>query len=211
MWSEGESLLLRGMYEGRPAYVQSVRVVRDTPEETALAVWPGAECAAPSGYIHRRHGDNSSWDRWGETLTDTLALEKYTWHSNRFLILLEPDKFYSTIYMWDAASSEFLCYYINFQIPFRRTRLGFDTLDLDLDIVIEPSYEWHWKDVDEYQHGIRSGGITPVWVSAVEQARKEVATRLRERLYPLDGAWREWTLDPSWSPPRLPADWASPA
>lgn len=203
-------MLLRGMYARRPAYVQSARVVKDTPEETALAVWPGAECVAPAGYIHQRHGDHGGWDRWSETLTGTLRLEKYLWRANRFLILLEPEKYYSTIYMWEAGSGEFLCYYINFQLPFRRTRLGFDTLDLDLDIVIEPDYDWHWKDVDEYQEGIRAGGITPGWVNAVERARSEVGERLRERRYPLDGSWLAWRPDPAWTPPCLPPDWDAP-
>lgn len=209
MWSEGEALLLRGMYAGRPTHVQSVRVVWDTPGETALAIWPDAECAAPAGYIHHRYGENGKWDRWKEILTGPRYLEKYLWRSNRFLILLEPEKYYSSIYMWEAVSGAFLCYYINFQLPYRRTRLGFDTLDLDLDIVIEPDYEWHWKDTGEYQEGIRAGGITPQWVEAVEHAQSEVGERLSERRYPLNGAWLDWKPDLSWTPPRLPPDWES--
>lgn len=208
MWNEGEAVLLRGMYEGRPVYVQSTRVVRDTPTETILAIWPGAGCAAPRGYIHSGH---AGWDRWGETLSDSLHMERYIWHTNRFLILLEPEKFYCTLYMWSAASGEFAGYYINFQLPFHRTRFGFDTLDLDLDIVIEPSYQWRWKDADEYQQGIRLGAIRPEWVAAVERARREVATRLAERMYPLDGSWLEWKPDPSWAAPQLPPEWDAAA
>ena len=85
LWNEGDNVLLRGIYNKRPVYVQSLRVVKDTPEETALLIWPGAECAAPRGYIQLGH---ALWDRWAETLTNTLCLEKYRWHTNRFLILL---------------------------------------------------------------------------------------------------------------------------
>ena len=205
LWNEGENVLLRGVYNGRPTYVQSVRVVKDTPEETALLIWPGAECVAPSGYIH--HGHDSHWDRWSETLTNTLQLEKYFWHTNRFLILLEPEKFYSTIYIWIAASSKFVCYYINFQLPFHRTRLGFDTLDLDLDLVIWTSYEWEWKDMDEYQHGIRTGGIQSDWVKEIERAKKEVFARLEKRLYPLNSSWLNWRPGPNWTVPYLPENW----
>lgn len=207
MWDEGETILLRGMYDGRPVHVMSTRVVKDTSGETLLAIWPGAECAAPSGYIHGKHGDHSGWDRWGETLSGSLRMERYLWHTNRFLILLEPEKFYSISYIWNDASEEFLCYYVNFQLPFRRTRLGLDTLDLDLDIVIEPTHHWHWKDVGEYQHAIRIGGIRAEWVSAVEHARGEVASRLSDRAYPLDGSWFSWAPDILWSPPQLPPDW----
>lgn len=38
-------------------------------------------------------------------------------------------------------------------MPYRRSHCGFDTFDLDLDIVINPQHEWHWKGVDDYQQG----------------------------------------------------------
>jgi protein associated with RNAse G/E len=207
LWNEGDNVILRGVYEGRPVYVQSARVVKDTPTETALLVWPGAQCMVANGYMHHAH--SPQWDRWHETMTDTLNLQPFTWHTNRFLILLEPEKFYSTIYIWEAATDRFDCYYVNFQLPFRRTRLGFDSLDLDLDIIIEADYSWKWKDVDEYQHAIRVGGIRPEWVSAIERARAEVAARFSNRAYPLNGAWLNWCPDPNWAPPSLPVDWDS--
>lgn len=204
LWNEGDTVLLRGVYDRHPTYAQAVRVIKDTPEETALYIWPGAECMAPAGYIRNGH---IAWDRWHETMTNTLNLEKYLWHTNRFLILLEPKKYFSTIHIWNAETNEFSCYYINFQLPFQRTALGFDTCDLDLDIVIEPSYNWQWKDADEYQHGIQVGGIKMEWVNEIERARKEIATRLQSRSYPLDGSWLSWEPDSNWPAPKLPANW----
>jgi len=205
LWNMGDNVLLRGVYENHPIYIQSLRVVKDTPEETALLIWPGAECVAPSAYIHRGHDWNLV--RWQETINHTLQLEKYLWHTNRFLILLEPQKFYSTICIWEAASNKFVCYYINFQLPFRRTPLGFDTLDLDLDIVIEASYKWTWKDKGEYQDGIRSGGIRSEWVREIECAQDEVFARIEQRAYPLDDSWLNWEPDPALSKPYLPENW----
>ena len=206
LWNEGDNILLRGVYNGHATYVKSVRVVKDTPEETVLLIWPGAECAVPNGYIHHAH-DTAQWDRWAETLANTMNLENFIWHTNRFLILLEPEKFYASIYIWEAATDEFLCYYINFQLPYRRSRLGFDTLDLDLDLVIEPTYQWQWKDVDEYEHGIRSGGIKLEWVTEIEHAKKEVFARLENREYPLNADWLNWRPNPNWSAPSLPENW----
>ncbi len=204
LWNKGDNVLLRGVYDNHPTYVQSLRVVKDTPKETVLLIWPGAECAAPNGYIQYGH---TTWDRWAETLTNTLQIEKYIWHTNRFLILLEPDKFYSTIYIWNAASDKFVCYYINFQLPFQRTPLGFDTLDLDLDIVIETSLKWKWKDEDEYQHGIHTGGIQAEWVKEIERAQSEVFARIENQIYPLDASWLNWKPDPTWTTPYLPENW----
>ncbi len=205
LWNEGDNVLLRGVFDQRPVYVQSVRVVKDTPEETVLLIWPGAECAAPRGYIQQGH--NGKWNRWQETLSNTLHLEKYLWHTNRFLILLEPEKYFSTVYIWNASSDEFVCYYLNFQLPFRRTSLGFDTLDLDLDIVVKASYEWQWKDVEEYQQAIRMGGIQADWVKVIEHAQKEVFARIEKRAYPLDASWLNWRPDPTLPEPYLPKNW----
>ena len=204
LWNKGDNVLLRGMYDNRPTYVQSLRVVKDTPKETALFIGPGAECAAPRNYIHHGH---DAWDRWTETLGNTLHMEKYLWHTNRFLILLESEKFYSTIYIWNASSGEFVCYYINFQLPFLRTPLGFDTLDLDLDIVIEPSKKWKWKDEDEYKHAIHKGVIRSEWVREIEQAQGEVFARIEKNVYPLDASWLNWQPDPTGSLPYLPKNW----
>ncbi len=206
LWNEGDIVLMRGVYEGRAVYVQPARVVKDTPTETALLIVPGTECMVPSGYIHYAH-DVDKWNRWRETMSNTLQLEKFIWHTNRFLILLEPEKFYSTIHIWNAAADEFECYYINFQLPFQRTSLGFDTLDLDLDIVINPSYDWQWKDMHEYEHGIQEGGIRSDWVENIEHAQKEVFTRIEERTYPLDASWVNWRPNPDWSAPCLPDNW----
>ncbi len=204
LWSEGDNVLLRGIFNKRPAYVQSLRVVKDTPEETALLIWPNAECVAPSRYIHLGH---ALWDRWAETLTNTLQLENYFWHTNRLLILLKPDKFYSTIYIWNAASDKFVGYYINFQLPFRRTALGFDTFDLELDIIVDPAQKWEWKDVEEYNRGISAGGIRLDWVREVERAKSEVIDRIENCIYPFDASWLSWRPDPNWSTPYLPENW----
>ena len=206
LWREGDIAVMRGVYEGRPVYAQSVRVVKDTPEETALLVLPGAECIVPSGYIHHAH-DMNKWNRWQETMSNTLALEKYTWHTNRFLILLEPEKFYSTIHIWNAESDHLECYYINFQLPVRRSPVGFDTLDLDLDLIIDSAYEWKWKDRDEYERGIQTGGIRPDWVKNIEYAQQEIFARIASRTYPLDTSWLHWRPVPGWSAPRLPENW----
>ena len=204
-WKTGDNVLLRGMYEDHPVYMQSLRVVKDTPEETTLFIWPGAECVAPSAYIHHGHAWNQV--RWQETLNRTLKLERYFWHTNSFLILLEPQKYFSTIYIWSGTPGRFIGYYINFQLPFCRTPLGFDTLDLDLDMVVDPSFEWEWKDEVEYRDAIRVGGIRPAWVVAVERAKVEIFERIEKRDYPLNASWLNFRPDPSCTLPYLPQNW----
>ena len=203
MWQPGDVISWRGIYRDRIWHAQTTLVVRDTPEEIVLALLPGTECVAPEGYLE---GKQSSKRRWNFKEKD-WNLEKYIWQTNRLLMLLEPDKFYSTMYFWDHASHEFLCYYINFQLPFRRNKDGIDTLDLDLDLIIHPDFSIEWKDVDDYQKAIDNKVIFPEWMQGINAAKQDVFSRLERRSYPFDGAWLNWMPDPSWSPGTLPENW----
>ena len=172
-------------------------------EEMVLTLLPGAECIAPEGYLD---GKDSNKRRW--TFKDKdWETQEYLWRNNRLLLLLEPEKYYSIIHFWDNESNEFLCYYINFQLPFQRSHCGIDTLDLDLDIVINPDLSWHWKDVDDYQKAIDQGIIPPKWTQQIDAAKKEIFEKLERRLYPFNGSWLNWKPDSSWSSPKLPANW----
>lgn len=198
---------MRGVYNQHVWIAQSAVVVKDDSEEVALALIPGAECAMPEGYVNGKHGPRGEWDRWGDYLSDNRDLQKIIWHTNRLLLLMEPGKYYSTIYFWQHDNDQFLCYYINFQLPFVRTASGFDTLDLELDIVIEPSHEWCWKDREEYQGGIARGVLIKEWTDAIEVAQKEIFEKIESRQYPLDGKWLNWKPDANWPVAKLPAYW----
>ncbi len=206
-WQAGDVAALRGIYNQRAWYVQSAIVVHDKPEEVALAILPGAECAAPEGYINGKHGPAGQWDRWGEYAKGSWNMQPYTWHTNRLLILLQPEKYYASYYFWRAADNRFIGYYVNFQLPFCRSEIGFDSFDLELDIVIEPTYEWHWKDMEDYQRGIERGILRKEWTEEIDLAKQEIFEKLEKRTYPFDVAWLDWVPDPAWAPPTLPSNW----
>lgn len=203
MWKPGDIIAWRGIYRDKVWHAQTVIVVKDAPKEMMLALLPGTECVAPEGYLE---GKQSGKRRWNFKDKD-WKLEKYTWRANRLLILLEPDKFYSTMYFWDHASHEFLCYYINFQLPFERNNDGIDTLDLDLDLIINPDFSFEWKDLDDYQRSIDNDVIFPEWMLGIDLAKQDVFSRLEKRSYPYDGSWLGWRPDTTWSPPKLPENW----
>ena len=202
-WKSGDVISWRGIYRERIWHSQTVIVVQDAPEELVLTLLPGTECVAPEGYFL---GKNSFQRRWNFKEKD-WQLEKYSWHTNRVLLLLEPEKYYSIMYFWNDESNEFLCYYINFQVPFQRSHCGIDTLDLDLDLIIHPDFSYEWKDVDDYQKAIENGIIFPKWIQGIEEAKSDIFNKLEKRLYPFDGSWLNWMPDPTWSPPKLPENW----
>jgi hypothetical protein len=205
-WNPGDTIILRGMYQNRPCSILSAIVVQDNPEEIALFAIPGAECIALHGYIYQKHGPDGKWDRWKELLDPHRRLEKYTWRTNHFLMLLKPHKFYATSYIWHHETNAFQYYYVNFQLPFQRSPFGFDTFDLELDIVVKPDGTWHWKDAEEYKCGIDSGVLLPEWKQGIEKAQPEIFDMIEKRQYPLDGHWLNWKPDPTWAAPKLPAN-----
>ena len=178
-------------------------MVKDTPEELCVTLLPGTECVAPEGYLD---GKDSAKRRWSFKDKD-WKLENYSWRTNRLLILLEPNTYYSTMFFWRADSNDFLLYYINFQLPFQRSHCGIDTLDLDLDLIINPDFSFRWKDEDDYQKAIDHEVIMPEWTQAIEIAKKEIFYKIEKRQYPYDGSWLNWMPDPHWLPPKLPKNW----
>lgn len=204
----GASCVLRGIVNDRVWLARSVLVVKDQPDETILLLMPGAQCAYPAGYWRwRKNQDFSQGGRWQEAQQDEITLREFAWETNRILMFLEPDKFYANYLFWNQTSGQFTCYYVNFQLPYQRSRCGFDTLDLDLDIVIDPQYNWEWKNEAEYQVGIQAGGIRAEWVQEIEKSKKEVSDRINQRSHPFDGSWIDWQPSPTWRPPKLPQGW----
>jgi len=202
-WKTGEVIVWRGIYNQRIWHAAPMVVVKDSPEEIALALLPGADGFAPEDYSKGKQNGKRRWDFKDKP----WKLEKYIWHTNRVLQLIEPQKYYSIDFFWQHNINRFECYYINFQLPFHRSHCGIDALDLELDLVIKPDFSYEWKDLDEYQKGIDSGIILREWVQEIESAKSEVLERLTKRSYPFNDAWLDWCPDPSWSAPKLPLDW----
>ncbi len=203
MWEPGDIIAWRGIYRECIWHVQPTILVKDSPEEIALTLLPGTECIAEENYPHGKKNGKRRW----YFMNEDWQLAKYTWQANRLLLLFEPEKYYSTILFWNHESNEFLCYYINFQLPFRRNDCAVDTLDLDLDLIIRPDFTYEWKDEDDYQKAIEHGLISAKWIQGIEEAKPEIFNRLEKRQYPFDGSWLDWKPDPSWSPPTLPENW----
>jgi len=202
-WKAGDVIAWRGIYNQHIWHAMPMIVVKDSPEEIALALLPGADGFVPEDYSKGKQNGKRRWDFKDKT----WKLDKHIWHTNRVLILLEPRRYYSIDYFWDNQSNQFIGYYINFELPFQRSHCGVDALDLELDLVIEPDLSCEWKDLDEYQRGIDTGIILSEWIPQIKDAKTEILQQLNKRQYPFDNSWLDWCPDPNWSAPKLPADW----
>ena len=93
MWNPGDIVAWRGIFNQRVWHVQPTIVVKDSPEQIVLTLLPGAECIAEEDYPRGK----KNGQRWWDFEDQHWNLEKYIWRTNRLLLLLEPQKYYSTI------------------------------------------------------------------------------------------------------------------
>jgi hypothetical protein len=204
-WQPGDIVALRWGLDGRVLIEQPNYIVADGPDETVLLLLPGARCRVAHGIW-----DGAPASETAALIGDfvngaTPALREHVWRSNRLLTVLRPGVHYAIMHFWREPDFDFACYYVNFQLPFKRTPAGFETFDLELDIVIDPDLSWEWKDAESYARDVQTGVIRTDWAEAIKLAQAKVFELLAAHAYPFDGRWLNFTPDPSWSPPTLPS------
>jgi hypothetical protein len=89
----------------------------------------------------------------------------------------------------------------------RRTRLGFDKRDFQLDIVIQPDHQWRWKDEDELDLAIELGRLTPEQGNAIRAEGQRAVAELESNAGPYAAGWEHWQPGADLSFPKLPSDW----
>ncbi|MEO8327551.1 MAG: hypothetical protein ABI618_16995, partial [Nitrospirota bacterium] len=64
---------------------------------------PGAECMVEGQYPKGKKNGKRRWD----FQVDDWKLEKFIWHTNRLLFILEPKKYYSTVFFGITSAMSF--------------------------------------------------------------------------------------------------------
>lgn len=184
----GDDIVLRYITrDGRPGFSWAARVVEDSDALLALSV--------PKDTPHKRWTAGPS----GRVLTDG------SWWSET-LRLMFPDRWHSVWLRWDDDGS-FRDYYVNFEEPFRRTAIGVDTNDHQLDIVVAPDLSWIWKDEDIVRDRQRTGDFSDDLVRRIYEEAHDVIRTIETRAFPFDGTWRDWRRDASRGMPVLHPRW----
>ncbi len=202
----GTHVAIRGVIDGGIWSATAATVVEDSPEQSVLLVIPGCERQLATSSGHKKDGAL----RWEAVKSGSWDLVSRPWGRTRVLWFLEPERYYALAMFWSTATGEFISYYVNFQVPFTRSHAGFDTLDLDLDIIVPPTFDWHWKDEDDWEDALASGVFTDAYIEGVENAKAEAVARIeRDRLAHL-GRWLDWQYPREWVPARFPENWRTP-
>jgi protein associated with RNAse G/E len=207
-FAEGMTVVRRDTLGDRVWTAAPFRVIEDSGDGLVLACWPGIESLAPTTWIEsRRTGDdavrkqaipNLAARRW--------ELGRWVWRDRSMLIRLAAGEYFSVSHFF-GADGRAGGWYVNFERPYRRTRIGIDTFDLLLDLVVQPDLSAHaWKDEDEYAQARRLGLIDDALHRRVEEARQRVVGLIERREGPFARDITAWSPSPDWPTPRLPAD-----
>ena len=192
MWSTGSSVLLRMIVRGRVRWATPHTLVADDGARVALYVRVGTRGIRPHNPDREALRDFSG--DW--------AHEPHVWHSANVLRVTPLGRAHSIDHYWSAGTGEFLCWYVNLQDPLRRSRLGFDTTDHALDLVVDPDGTPRWKDEDELARAVARGVFTTEEADAIRAEGERV---LAEQPWPT--GWEDWRPDPAWPVPQLPQGW----
>ncbi len=147
--------------------------------------------------IHRRTIENLARCDW--------VLDEHVWDVSS-LWILRADDWHSIWVSWRADGSH-LGWYVNLQRPMRRNAVGFEAMDLMLDVVADPDLSWQWKDRDEFEEIVDRGIFAPGVADRVMTAALSVIDDIEHRRSPFDEPWPRWRPDASWEQPVLPANW----
>ena len=188
----GEVAVFRFIRFGKVRHTSPRIVVRDDEDVVVLYLPVGTPAKLPAhdGRPIRGQADRH-WD-----------LLDQNWHTSSLLTVIPCGRAHCIDLLWEGRNGAFAGWYVNIQEPIRRSRLGFDTDDLILDITVQPDGSWQWKDEDELEEAIGLGRFTE---EEAREIRAEGDRVLDEQPWPT--GWESFRPDPRWELPELPAGW----
>lgn len=215
----GSTAVRRDVFRGRVWTEAPVRVLAADRGSVRTALWPGVVTLAAERFVASGGGRDKALR---SAALDDLALgawgmAEWVWRWTGVVTEVVSGRWFSVARMYNQDGA-LDCWYVNFERPPSWRVAGWDTMDLAVDLVVEPDGAWRWKDEDEYAQCRRLGLVTDVEHAAVWAAREEAveAVRAREGLFGVDGGRGDgagagrWLPDPAWLRPSL-ADVSGPS
>jgi hypothetical protein len=204
----GETAVLQEVWKGRVWAARPMTVVSDDGEQVALWFPKGTRWKAPTTPPNRPREPTR-----GERLATSLARGEWTFADVQWdvstLSLMRAGDWHAVWVSW-LDSGQHWGWYVNLQRPYRRTELGFETMDLMLDVIIDPDGTWRWKDEDELQTFLARGVFDDSLAERIRREALAVVGAAQRNEPPFGESWRNWRPDPSWRQPELPTGWDEP-
>jgi predicted RNA-binding protein associated with RNAse of E/G family len=199
-WPPGDAVVLREVWRGRVWTGRPATVVEDRPDLQVFFVPVGARGFVPSTR------DGRPLHAFVDVEDDGWEIHPTTWTQTNVLSFAREGHPHATLVFWDAEWA-FRGWYVNLQTPLRRTPVGFDYLDQELDAWIEPDGTWSWKDEDELERSVAAGIWSADEAERIRREGEEAVAAVLEGRPPFDRDWRSWRPDDSWPMPELGPGW----
>jgi predicted RNA-binding protein associated with RNAse of E/G family len=136
-----------------------------------------------------------------------IVVDKTTGPGTGSLIVADRREPFSVWLQKDTSRGHYLPAYVNIEAPHRRTRIGFDTDDLCLDITLDATLDWLLKDDGDLDERTELGIYSGEQRRAIRAAAARAIIRAETRQFPFDQSWTTWEPDPTWPLPVLPRNW----
>ena len=195
-WQRGEAVVRRQIVHGRPWLGWVVNVVEDSGDQLVTFSPEGSPFHFPDGDWPIPGGRHPWHERPG-------------WEGHGALMVQRPGDPYAVWHFWDGPDREFKGWYVNFEAPFERTSIGFDTQDLELDIWIDPDGGWDVKDVDLLWQRHEEGRFTLIEVRRILELGDSVVALVQSGDWWWDRSWADFVPEPDWAVPGMPDGWAT--
>lgn len=196
-WSTGSAIARREVWQGRIWLVNPLYVVEDRPELLVLYQAEGS----PFGF-----GIGQDWPTpSGRHPYDGRS----AWVGEGPLGLHRPGDPYAVWAYWSPLPDRvFLGWYVNIQTPYRRTPIGIDSLDLELDLLVSPALEVTLKDEDQVGRSAELGRFSDAEADAIHATGARIKAEIERGDIWWDGSWSEWTpTNDLRRTPALPDGW----
>lgn len=120
------------------------------------------------------------------------------------LFIYRSERWSRTSLGWDHSTGALQSWYINFELPARPTPHGIVSMDLVVDIWVNPDRTWQWKDRDDFLAVLDDHTLDAEIRDRVDAESAQVLHELHTRTGPFADHWLEFQPDPDWSEPVLP-------
>ncbi|MCC6268692.1 MAG: DUF402 domain-containing protein [Dehalococcoidia bacterium] len=200
----GQAIAFRDVFRGRVKAAVPLRVVEDSSQRFVGWLPSGARFFLPV-------------DGRGVLVKDVFGFEQLgelAWtvpESAGQLVVCPLGGLYSVVMRFFGPGWQMPEWYINLQSPLTRTRIGFDSTDLILDLVVGKNGDWRWKDEEEFASAIARGFASESEARNIRDAGEAALRHAIAGHPPFDSQWLKWRPPSDWSVPELPAGWADHA
>ena len=198
-WPPGSHIVFRQVWFNKIWAAFPVTIVEDSADRIAVYIAPGTDFMAPNcnRVEYLRVIASKKW-----------RLSHHTWYDEPMLWSTAPSEACSVWTIWQGENWHHSGWKVNPEAAWTRTRLGFDTTDHVLDVVVKPDLAtWSWKDADELSEAVELELFTPDEVTAIRKEAQRVLARMVERGQEEAKQWANWRPDNNWMIPTLGPAW----